>query len=362
MPAPNYLKEFDPPTTFQKEIIIGSLLGDASLSGSKKKSQNLKFLKSQSKFDNNKINKRDYLQWHFNKLLPYSANLLESTINLEIINTGRNPICIRNTEQEKYSYTFYTHCHPYFTELSKKWYLRDVDGNYILNSNNRKIKIVPPDLQLTPLTVCIWFMDDGTLDAKHGNALFCTHGFTVSECEYLVEKLKKDVNINGEVRLKYKRYPVIFVGVKSYFDLIEMIKPYVEWNCFQYKLDDSYCKKHQEGENHSMSKLKNEEVKEIFKLRSEGKQSKEIAKQFNVSRPAISLILNNKRFGHLQLKAICKKGSKRLTIDQINNIIELSKNGLTQQKISQQMNICQSRVSRVLSKRTYKGETWPISI
>lgn len=72
--------------------------------------------------------------------------------------------------------------------------------------------------------------------------MFCTHGFTWDDCEFLVERLKQDVGIKSHVKIHNKKYPIIFVGFESQKDLINLIKPHIEWDCFKHKLDDSYVR------------------------------------------------------------------------------------------------------------------------
>ncbi len=53
------------------------------------------------------------------------------------------------------------------------------------------------------------------------------------------------------------------------------------------------------GEHHPHSKLTNEQVKQIRRLREEGQNCTTIAKQFGVSRPVISEICAGKRWKHV---------------------------------------------------------------
>jgi DNA-directed RNA polymerase subunit RPC12/RpoP len=66
---------------------------------------------------------------------------------------------------------FYTKASPAFTEFHRKWY----PGGK---------KTIPEDLVLTPLSIAIWFADDGTVKRRSRNgfqAAFYTYDFTKDE-------------------------------------------------------------------------------------------------------------------------------------------------------------------------------------
>lgn len=321
-------------TTRQNEILTGALLGDGSLYWSKANPEaNSKFTFTQSLRDNEGISKYTYLGWMFNELMPASNSVTNNEIN----------------------YTLVTYTDKIFSELEKKWYLRDENGFHINNNQGNRTKIVPSDLLLTPLTVCIWFMDDGALDAKNGNATFCTHGFTWEECEFLTERLKIDVNIECHVKKDWRNYPVIFVGVKSQKDLINLIKPHVAWDCFKYKLDDSYDKVHQSGENHSQAKLTDMRAREMITLRKAGKSIAQLAEIFKVSKSNVSLITSGERWTHLR-ESVSVAKKPRVTKNQIEQIVILAKQGRFQKDIANELNVNQSTVSRILKNTPYMGD------
>jgi hypothetical protein len=54
------------------------------------------------------------------------------------------------------------------------------------------------------------------------------------------------------------------------------------------------------GSEHWMSKLEDEDIREIRRLRKQGRQVKEIAKQYGVSGPTISNILSGKVWKHVK--------------------------------------------------------------
>jgi DNA-binding MarR family transcriptional regulator len=333
---------FPPLTPIQLEVINGALLGDGSLHHIKNTNANWKFVTSQSAYDNKGIDKSTYMQYIFDALQPYSSKLAKYDNNNTILNINGRMINLHKEDDKKY-HSLTTHCHPVWTNMAKDWYLWK-NGNLVLK-DNKIIKIVPEELKLTPLTLCIWFMDDGSLDSKRGNATIHTEGFTVNECNLLIEKLK-DVGIFAKLKFK-KTYPIIFIGIKSYYKLLSLITPHVHWSCFQYKIDKSYSKKHQQGEHHSQSKLTEIKVKKIIALYNEGIYQKDIAKQFNISQATISEIVTGKNWSHLNLGTPGRRFSK-LSMDQNQLIIKEVRTGAKQKDIAQKFNIDQSTVSKIL--------------
>lgn len=335
-------------TTTQLEIVNGSLLGDGFLAGGRvNNNRNWIFGKSQSIFDKDGIDKEKYMKWHVKHFGSHAANLNKRDSYKKIKNTPNGIENVKSDIPSK-SYAFCTFRHPIWTELSKKWYLRNNDELVI--KNNKTVKIIPLDLKLTPLSVCIWFMDDGSLDAKNGNAVFCTHGFTWSECEFLVERLKRDVGINSWVRNDWRGYPMIFVGVSSHKDLIHLIKPHVDWDCFKYKLDDSYSKLPHVGENHSRTKLVEKDILEIIDLRKSGISVKEIAKTFKMTNAAVSMITSGDRWRHLKTDRIEIIRKPRISCDKKKLIVELSATGIMQKDIAEITGVNKTTVSRILGR------------
>lgn len=71
---------------------------------------------------------------------------------------------------------------------------------------------------------------------------------------------------------------------------------------FNHAIENNLIVNH--GENNKFSKLTDEKIKEIFKLRDYGMTHYEISKKFKVSRPVISNILSRKYWKHVEIKKI----------------------------------------------------------
>jgi len=234
-----------------------------------------------------------------------------------------------------------------WNEVDERWYEMVLTDRVV-----KRKKIIPLDLKLTPLTLCVWHMDDGSANSKDANIELNTQGFTLDEIEFLICKLDKDLGIKSHKKTGGKKNGQfkIYVGRKSYFDFIEMIKPHVEWDCFQYKIDTSkYNKKAQIGEDHFGSILTEEKVKKIFKMFDAGVSQKEIATKIGISKASVSLITSGERWQHLGISR-SKTNKPRLTHEKKKEIVILNNEGLLQKEIAERLNINQSSVSRVLKE------------
>lgn len=338
-------------TDRQFQIITGSLLGDGSLHGfNNHPNWNWRYSITQSKSDKDGIDKISYVSFLFNELSPYSSSIgSRTTQNRQLNFTLKKP--------EYYTYDLIIHAHPIWRILGNKWYARGSQGNLLRNKNNRIIKVVPQDLKLTPLTACIWFMDDGFNYSKDGNCSLETQGFSLDECNFLIERLTLDLGIKSKVRCDNRtKAPFIYIGVESWRDFIELIKPYVAWDCFKYKTDTNYNKLPHRGESHSCSKLTDSDVKKIFTLYESGHQQKQIAQVFDITASQIALILNGRRWKHLGLepKEPSNYMKPHLTYNQISHILELSSQKLSQSVIAKLVGTNQSTISRVLKNTQAK--------
>jgi len=144
----------------QKEIIIGSLLGDAHITA-----------RGQIQFEQS-TNQREYLLWKKDELETISYRNVSFVKRLD-----------KRNRKETSSYRFWTR--QFFQDLRKIFYF-----------NNKKI--VPKDIQLTPLTIAVWYMDDGCFsDNKY---IISTDGFRLNDILFLQRLLLDTFNIKSSLK------------------------------------------------------------------------------------------------------------------------------------------------------------------
>jgi hypothetical protein len=217
------------PTDVQNQIIIGSLLGDGSLS--KKNEDGLRGLSGFEELHS--LKQFNWIKWKFDQLCPLSSKFSykETTgrkmVNNRIIN-DENKIC--------QAYRLRTCKNNYFSNLENLWYKRNESGKYIykvVNGKNYRIKILPNCLDLTPLILAVWYFDDGS--NHHYYAKLSTQSFNLKELKFLLIKLS-DIGLKNCVIRKHSTGNVIIVKKPAYNMLIELVKKTLPTNLLDYKL------------------------------------------------------------------------------------------------------------------------------
>lgn len=186
----------------QKEVVIGCILGDGYLR--KLEGRRDAFLEI-----NHSIKAKEYVDWKWKILESIAASPPKSRR--------------QNKGLWKEAYRFFTRQHPELTELWEKFY------------KNSK-KIVPKGFTLTPLSLAVWFMDDGSRTKKGDVYLNCQQ-FDFESQRRLLHALRllgirARMNKDG----KYYRIRIYKESLPKFF---EIIKPYIHPS-MQYKLPPEY--------------------------------------------------------------------------------------------------------------------------
>ena len=164
-------------------------------------------------------------------------------------------MCIKQADRYK-EYVFWLnknlenlfHAQPKQRPDNNQWYVRSFYSNELNDLHSlfykNGIKIIPSnigELLSSPLSLAVWFMDDGTLDyRKNDHCAFhlCTNCFTKKEVELLARVLDSNFEIQSSVHYtlcRGKRHPRIYIGAKGRERFINLISPHV-LDCFKYKL------------------------------------------------------------------------------------------------------------------------------
>lgn len=183
-------------TQEQKSLIIGTLLGDGTLRLGKGRLNALLEI-------NHSLIQKDYVDWKYSRL----SDLV-----------GTSPKA-RKCNGKRMAYRFTTLSLPEMTILYEKFY-------------KKRKKIIPKELRLSPLSLAVWFMDDGS---KSRNSIYLnTQQFSLSDQKKLQRFLRNGYKIETTLN-KDKKYYRIRVRVKSTDRFKEIIKPFV-LPLFYYKL------------------------------------------------------------------------------------------------------------------------------
>jgi hypothetical protein len=93
--------------------------------------------------------------------------------------------------------------------------------------NNNKIKVIPKNIILTPLTLAIWFMDDGSYQ-KPGLKI-STDSFLKKDLIFLQNLLLKKYNLNTTLQKRKLNWTLYFPKVEA-IKFAKIIKPYLHFS------------------------------------------------------------------------------------------------------------------------------------
>jgi recombination protein RecA len=176
----------------QREIIVGCLLGDGAMR-----------CKTNALLEiNHAFNQRAYVDWKYSQL----AELV------------RTPPRRRNGNGRRIAYRFVTRSLPELTPFFRLFY----------GSGRKRI----PEVQLTPLTLAVWFMDDGC--RSRSSVYLNTQQYDDTSQATLLRLLREEWGIEAALN-RDKIYRRIRVTVDGTRRLVRIIEPYVLPN-LRYKL------------------------------------------------------------------------------------------------------------------------------
>lgn len=185
-------KEFPKLTKFQRQVVIGTLLGDAHASTNTKTrgKYSLQFCQT---------------WWH----LDYFLHLF-------------------------YLFRDYCGALPYYRLSTKTWYFSTYTsekftfyGKYFYDSKSKKR--IPKNIGrfLTPVALAYWYMDDGSIKSKQSKGVILnTHCFKFNEIELLCQVLKNKFELNAKPRKQKEGYQ-IYISGNSYEKFVSLVNPYI---------------------------------------------------------------------------------------------------------------------------------------
>lgn len=177
---------------FQQQLILGCVLGDGYMR--KKTNAHLQITHS--------IKQKEYVDWKYKILKDF---------------TSTSPKAYKGNAN-RIGYRFFTRSLPEFTFFHDKFYLN-------------KVKIVPSDMKLTPISLAVWYMDDGSKSGR--SYYFNTQQFDLASQVNLLRSLDK-FGIKASLN-KDKIYLRIYISVLSTSLLTNLIQSYII-DSMRYKL------------------------------------------------------------------------------------------------------------------------------
>lgn len=183
-------------TSAQHAVLIGSLLGDGTL---RRQNNRLNALLEV----NHTYKQKAYVDWKWQQFQEYILS----------------PPKARLGKGTRIAYRFTTRSLPVFTGYHNQFY---IDGK----------KRIPTDIILNPLSLAVWFMDDG---ARIRSAYYLnTQQFTLPEQKFLQQLLFKTFALTSALN-RDKQYFRLRISTESSKVMQKLIEPYVV-PCLRYKL------------------------------------------------------------------------------------------------------------------------------
>jgi len=204
-----------------REMVVGTLLGDGCLV---KPGKRKIYSKNKEKYWIGKCRhyrlqfthdptQKDYIYWKYNLL--------------KIICSSGYPKqrFIYNSQQKKTyeRYDLVTRTLSYFTRLRKIIYPRGLK-----QVTRRYLNL------LTPLSLAVWYMDDGTFDKKSGRSWLATNSFSFREQKIIQRYFFEKWNIFSTIVKERKQYKISF-NKKEMIKLSNIIRIYI-LSSLQYKI------------------------------------------------------------------------------------------------------------------------------
>lgn len=191
-------------TPIQEQVILGKLLGDGHLRVTKE-SAALNWGHSEKQ--------EDYFDWTNNALSGISLNNKDEYIS------GFGSVMYRGST-----------C---FSRL-----IKDMFGSFIVKNE----KVVPDWVsdKISPLSIAVWYMDDGSIDQSDGQedrVTFSTNAFSFESCTILLKALM-NMGIDASIR-NYGKGNIIRLNARNAERLFLLICPYIPAS-MQYKLPERY--------------------------------------------------------------------------------------------------------------------------
>jgi hypothetical protein len=191
-------------TKEEHDLIIGSLLGDASI---RQRERNSCFRVSHS------LKQKDYIKHKLD---------IMSNFNISEFNEKSKIIKERKVTMIHLS----TKTHPIF--------------NYYRNLFYRNSKRITKEIleQLNPRSLAYWICDDGSFDNRQGYIILCTNSFSLEEHKLIKEFLEKKFGLSPTIGFRDKKYYYLRFKQDNSKKLINIIKPFII-NSMEYKIGEN---------------------------------------------------------------------------------------------------------------------------
>ena len=191
-----------PFTQRQKDIALGSLLGDAYLRPSGN-SYSLSFTHGEKQ--------KAYLEWKLSEFENF-------------VTTKEFLVHRTNFHGNAPTYSFATITHPYLLELHTLCYPK----------GTKRVSLDWLEL-LSPLSLAVWYMDDGSLNRRYGTIVLCTNCFSLDEHTTMIGYFSECLGIEPKIEPRRNGQFVLRINASQRHRFLDIVAPHIP-DCMVYKL------------------------------------------------------------------------------------------------------------------------------
>lgn len=197
-----------PFTQRQQEIVFGTLLGDGYLRPTNSNAENHSYALSLCHGEK----QIEYLKWKFQEFEYF-------------VTTKTFAVSRRSFRGNAPTYAFSTISHPFLTDAHRICY----------NANGKKDVSEEWITKLTPLSLAVWYMDDGSLNKRYHTIVLCTNSFSQEGQLLLMNFLEEQYGIDSVLEKRRNGQTVIRINASQSRKFMDVISPHVP-ECMNYKL------------------------------------------------------------------------------------------------------------------------------
>lgn len=187
---------------FQQDVLIGTILGDG----------NIRILKKEAFLTVSHGEKqKDYVFWKYGVFRNWVLTKPREETRLYY----------KNRDKHLVSWRFSTISHPILTRYHDLFY---PNGKKVIPS-------LIDSILISPLTLAVWYMDDGSRKPYGRGAFLHTQSFSVDGQVKLIQILKKNFSVIARLSSaglwKGKRYYRLYITAKSFPHFRNLVLPYI---------------------------------------------------------------------------------------------------------------------------------------
>ena len=202
-------------TQEQKDILVGSILGDGSIY-----KHNCDSVRSCRFTEAHSEEQREYVEWKYEKLRDFIHNPMRTRYE------GGKEIKISGKKCKiKQQYLFETVFHEEFYKLRKTFY---PNGE----------KIIPKNIYVSPLALAVFYMDDGSYNGH--SCCFHTQSYDDVSLNNFVDFMKLQYSLDLKIsdaraKLYQSNGKMLYLNNQNSRRFIKIIEPYI-LQIFKYKI------------------------------------------------------------------------------------------------------------------------------